>query len=97
MLKRIVGFAQFGIRLDYVEGSKHRPCGYLEGIVVHEKYRRKGVAKTLVETGESWCRDKNCLEFASDCEIDNVASLLFHESLNFREVSRNSHYVKKLS
>lgn len=42
-----VGFAQCGLRTDYVEGTESSPVGYLEGIFVKEEYRKNGYAKEL--------------------------------------------------
>lgn len=36
----IQGFAQCGLRHDYVEGTNSSPVGYLEGIFVQEEYRK---------------------------------------------------------
>ncbi len=44
---RAVGFAQCGLRHDYVEGTSGSPVGYQEGIFVLEEYRKKGIAKKL--------------------------------------------------
>ncbi|MFI3803475.1 aminoglycoside 6'-N-acetyltransferase [Vagococcus fluvialis] len=94
--QEVVGFAQFEIRNDYVEGVKNSPCGYLEGVFVECPYRRKGIAKALVLKGEEWAKSKNCEEFASDCELENIESYLFHQQIGFREVSRNIHFVKRI-
>ena len=95
--QEVVGFSQVGIRNDYVEGVKISPCGYLEGLFVDELYRRKGIAKSLVLKSEEWAKSKNCKEFASDCELENVESFLFHQRIGFREVSRNIHFSKKIN
>ena len=92
----VVGFAQFQLRHDYVEGTSKSPCGYLEGVFVRESYRRRGIAEALVKQGEVWSKEKGCVEFASDCELDNHLSLLFHEKVGFIEISRNIHFVKKI-
>ena len=42
--EHIVGFAQCGLRFDYVEGTDSSPVGYLEGIFVLEEYK-KGVIR----------------------------------------------------
>ena len=42
-----VGFAQCGLRCDYVEGTHTSPVGYLEGIFVREDFRRQGIASAL--------------------------------------------------
>ena len=53
-----VGFAQCGLRRDYVEGTESSPVGYLEGIFVKESYRSKGCAKELLLACESWAKKK---------------------------------------
>ena len=83
-----VGFAQCGLRKDYVEGTETSPVAYLEGIFVKDPYRNKGYAKELLSACEKWARDMGCTEFASDCELDNVGSLKFHVAMGFEEVNR---------
>ena len=53
-----VGFAQCGLRRDYVEGTHTSPVGYLEGVFVQEEYRGRGVATRLrgVGRGKRLCR-----------------------------------------
>lgn len=46
------GFAQCQLRHDYVEGAQSSPVGYLEGIFVAEKYRKKGYGKQLLNKCE---------------------------------------------
>ena len=91
-----VGFAQCQLRYDYVEGTQSSPVGYLEGIFVEESFRNRGCARQLVAACESWAREKGCSEFASDCELDNRASLAFHLNLGFREANRIICFTKKL-
>lgn len=83
-----VGFAQCQLRHDYVEGTRSSPVGYLEGIFVSSKHRHKGYAKELSHECELWAKEKGCLEFASDCELDNKNSLNFHMAMGFEEVNR---------
>ena len=83
-----IGFAQCQLRRDYVEGTNSSPVGYLEGILIMEKYRHQGYAKELLSCCEEWALNKNCTEFASDCEIDNFDSLRFHLATGFEEAGR---------
>ncbi len=83
-----IGFAQCGLRNDYVEGTDSSPVGYLEGIFVKEQYRNKGYAKELLLACEKWTKNMGCSEFASDCELTNINSLKFHLSMGFDEVNR---------
>ena len=83
-----VGFAQCGLRSDYVEGTSSSPVGYLEGIFIEEEYRKNSFAKELLAACEGWAKDMGCTEFASDCELDNTASLKFHLAMGFEEANR---------
>lgn len=83
-----IGFAQCGLRNDYVEGTDSSPVGYLEGVFIKEQHRNKGYAKELLSACEKWAKDMDCSEFASDCELTNINSLKFHLSMGFDEVNR---------
>ena len=90
------GFAQCGLRHDYVEGTGSCPVGYLEGIYVREESRGRGYARALLAACESWAKEKGCREFASDCELDNTQSLRFHINAGFTEANRIICFTKKL-
>lgn len=91
-----IGFAQCQLRCDYVEGTSTSPVGYLEGIFVKEGYRNRGYAKELLAECEAWAKNNGCLEFASDCEIDNADSFYFHKAMNFIEANRIICFTKAL-
>ena len=91
-----VGFAQCGLRTDYVEGTETSPVGYLEGIFVRADYRNNGYARELLLACEMWAKDVGCTEFASDCELDNTNSLKFHMAMGFGEANRIICFKKKL-
>ena len=91
-----MGFAQCQLRHDYVEGTETSPVGYLEGIYVSDELRGRGGAKALLSACERWAASWGCTEFASDCELDNDASLAFHLKMGFEEASRNIHFAKKI-
>lgn len=91
-----VGFSQCQLRHDYVEGTASSPVGYLEGIFVETPYRNKGCAKMLLAACQNWAKEQGCSEFASDCELANSQSLLFHLSCGFQEANRIICFTKKL-
>ena len=91
-----VGFAQCGLRTDYVEGTESSPVGYLEGIFIKEGYRGKGYAKELLLHCETWAKNMGCTEFASDCELDNLGSYKFHLAMGFDEANRIICFKKKI-
>ena len=92
-----VGFAQCQLRHDYVEGTSSSPVGYLEGIFVMPAYQRRGIARILLSSCESWAKEQGCTEFATDCELDNHDSLRFHLSVGFEEANRIICFTKTLS
>lgn len=94
--KQAVGFAQCGLRHDYVEGTSSSPVGYLEGVFVEEKYRKRGAAKELLNACQRWAKEQGCEEFASDCELTNGASLRFHLNMGFDEANRVICFTKRL-
>lgn len=91
-----VGFAQCGLRHDYVEGTQSSPVGYLEGIFVAEGYRGQGIARKLLSACEGWAKSMGCEEFASDCQLDNAQSLQFHLRAGFAEANRIICFTKQL-
>ena len=91
-----IGFAQCGLRHDYVEGTSSSPVGYLEGIYVLPDHRHEGVAKQLLKACEGWAKSRGCTEFASDCELTNADSLCFHLNVGFEEANRIICFTKKL-
>ncbi len=93
---RAIGFAQCGLRHDYVEGADTSPVGYLEGIFVEEDYRKRGLAKEMLDVCQKWAKEQGCTEFASDCELVNEDSLKFHLKMGFEEANRIICFTKKL-
>lgn len=93
---KAIGFAQCGLRHDYVEGTESSPVGYLEGIYVEESHRLRGYARLLLAACEVWAKEQGCTEFASDCELHNQESLHFHMNVGFEEVNRIICFVKKI-
>jgi aminoglycoside 6'-N-acetyltransferase I len=91
-----VGLCEISLRSDYVEGTKGGVVGYIEGVCVLPEYRNQHIAKSLIKLGEKWSRENGCVEFASDCLLDNTESLCFHLKIGFEEAGRNIHFVKKL-
>jgi len=94
--EKAIGTAHCSVRHGYVEGTESSPVGYLEGLFVVPDYRLKGAGRKLLDECERWAVKQGCLEFASDCEIDNEESYRFHVKTGFLEVSRNIHFTKPI-
>ena len=91
-----IGFSQCQLRHDYVEGTNSSPVGYLEGIFVKERFRKRGIAGALLLQCQNWAKEKGCTEFASDCELHNEASRSFHLHHGFQEANRIICFTKPL-
>jgi aminoglycoside 6'-N-acetyltransferase I len=91
-----LGFAEVSIRTDYVNGCRHRPALYLEGIYVRPESRGRGVARAICLAAEQWGIEKGCREFASDVYIDDHDSLAAHAGLGFEESERVVYFSKNL-
>jgi aminoglycoside 6'-N-acetyltransferase I len=92
-----VGFAEVSLRHDYVNGCETSPVGFLEGIYVVPRFRRRGVAASLVRAVEQWTLAQGASELASDALIDNTDSHRMHAALGFQETERVVGFRKRLS
>lgn len=96
VLEEPVGFAQCQLRHDYVEGTHSSPVGYLEGIFVKEAFQKQGIGTALLKACEQWAASQGCREFASDCELENETSRIFHQKMGFTEANRIICFTKEL-
>jgi aminoglycoside 6'-N-acetyltransferase I len=94
---RPVGFVEAALRSDYVNGTDSSPVGFVEGIYVVASARRRGVARTLVQSAEAWARTNGCREMASDARLENQASHAFHRAVGFVETQRVVYFRKDLA
>ena len=90
------GLAEVSIRTDFVNGCRHRPVLYLEGIYVRPELRGQGVARAICAAAEDWGRAQGCREFASDVYLDDHRSLAAHAGLGFVEMERVACLCKPL-
>lgn len=94
---RLIGFAEFSIRNDYVPGADTSPIPFLEGWFVDESFRATGVGKELLTAIEDWSKQNGYRQLASDALLGNTTGIEIHKKLGFKEVERTIHYIKKLS
>ena len=93
---KYIGFLTCSIKTEYVPGCKSNKVGYLEGVYILPKYRKKGFATELVKHYENWAKSEGSTELASDLEIDNNASLQFHNKMGFEIVEKTVHLKKDI-
>lgn len=90
------GFAEAAVRTDYVNGTSTSPVAFLEGLYVDPSFRRRGVARALVDAVQRWGRDRGCEELASDALLDNDESRAMHRALGFEETEQVVYFRKAL-
>jgi aminoglycoside 6'-N-acetyltransferase I len=90
------GFVEVSMRRDYVEGSSTSPTGYIEGIFVEQRFRRRGAARLLLRAAEQWVKARGATEIGSDTRLANLRSQKFHRALRFKEVEKNVAFIKKI-
>jgi len=93
----LVAFVSASIKEEHIPGANEYPVGYLEGLYVKEKYRKRGIAKELIRKAEEWAKTKGCKEMGSDTWDWNKESIEFHKKLGFTEHSTLVHFIKKLT
>jgi aminoglycoside 6'-N-acetyltransferase I len=55
------------------------------------------VARHLCNAIEKWAAENGCSEFASDTELDNLASQRMHVALGFQETERVVYYRRPIA
>ncbi|KAK4279676.1 hypothetical protein QN277_011416 [Acacia crassicarpa] len=57
---------------------------YISNVAVREKFRRKGIAKKLVEKAESQARTWGCRAIALHCELNNTVATKLYQGQGFK-------------
>ena len=91
-----IGFIHVGSRNDYVEGSSGSPVAYIEGLYVKPAFQQLGIGRKLVAAAAAWAKEHGFTELASDTEIENTGSILFHLRSGFEESGRVVYFIKRL-
>jgi len=91
-----VGFVEASKRVDYVNGTSSSPVAFLEGIYVAPGFRRKGVARALVDSVVNWASADGCLELASDSLLGSTAAHAAHCAWGFEETERVVYFCRRL-
>ena len=91
-----IAFISLSIRHEYVFGTETSPVGYVEGIYVAPEHRKAGIGKALINYAKEWAFSQGCNELASDVELNNEESQIFHENMGFSEVPRFISYTMNL-
>ena len=91
----VTGFAEVSVR-PYAAGCTSHRVAYLEGWFVVPTARGSGVGRALVAAAEAWGREQDCVEFASDADPNNGASIAAHRAVGFDDVGLVRCFRKEL-
>ncbi|MGK2961114.1 MAG: N-acetyltransferase family protein [Gemmatimonadaceae bacterium] len=89
------GYVEAGTR-SVADGCKTGAVGYIEAWYVDPDLRRAGYGRALLESAESWARDRGFREMASDALLDNHVSHAAHKRSGYIEVDKVITYRKSL-
>ena len=84
---RLVGLIELFER-NVAEGCTTSPATYVEGLWVAEDWRRRGIARMLVQAGIAWGCSRGRAEIASDVQLANLVLQAVHRRLGFEETER---------
>jgi aminoglycoside 6'-N-acetyltransferase I len=80
---RAIGFVEVGLRSHAEDCDARWPVGFIEGWLVIESQRGRGVGRALIRAAARWSRARGCRELASNAEADNQISRRAHAALGF--------------
>ena len=92
---RAVGFAEVSIR-KFANACESAPVPFLEGIWVHEDFRRRGIGARLIAHVEAFLVRRGFAEIGSDALIANLGSHAAHKAWGFQERERIVCFCKRL-
>ena len=68
----------------------------INGLVIDENYRGKGVGKLLVEKVKQWAMEKGNDTLSLRCNVKRIEAHLFYEHLGFQEIKQQKNFVIKI-
>ncbi len=82
---KVIGYI-YGVIKKVSENEKSwKRMGDLNSIIVIKNYRKKGIAKKLVDKFFKWLKSKKITYVEASCNIKNQAVIKFNKRLGFKE------------
>ncbi len=90
-----IGLLELSLR-KVVDGCIGGPVGYVEGIYLEPKHRRKGQGDVFMKFAAERFLERGCSDMATDAEIDNVEAQEFYRKVGFTESWRVVGFTRSL-
>jgi len=89
---KIVGWigAAYSIMIEVM------PHCEINGLVIDENYRGKGVGKKLIEKVKEWAKEKGTDKLSLRCNVKRIQTHLFYEHMGFTAVKQQTNFVLKI-
>ena len=65
----------------------------INGLVINEDHRGKGVGKLLIESVKQWAKQKGVDKLSLHCNIKRTDANLFYQHLGFTELKQQKNWV----
>lgn len=75
----------------YRQGSRR---ARIYSLVVHPNYRRRGIARTLIEEAEKTALARRCDRLGLEVRTDNLTALRLYQSLGYEAAGRIDNYYE---
>jgi GNAT superfamily N-acetyltransferase len=68
------------------------PYCEINGLVIDENYRGKGIGKLLIEKAKQWAREKGNDRISLRCNVKRAEAHLFYRHLGFQEIKKQTKF-----
>jgi GNAT superfamily N-acetyltransferase len=65
----------------------------INGLVIDEHYRGRGIGKLMIEKVKQWAKEKGNDKIGLRCNVKRTEAHLFYEHLGFAEVKQQKNFV----
>jgi GNAT superfamily N-acetyltransferase len=89
---RLIGWTAVSTGEPFVEGFG----AHLEGLVVDESVRNRGVGAQLIEAAETWARQSGCVEMRVQSNVVRARAHAFYERHGYATIKTQHHLRKRL-
>ena len=69
----------------------------INGLVIDEDHRGKGIGKMLIEALKGWAKEKGTDTLSLRCNVKRTEAHLFYQHLGFTEIKQQKNFVMGLS